>query len=334
MTISDVLKKRGVRVTEYPDRESWLASRMQPPFRVNASEVAALYGESKYTTPYQMAQARLNPDKVMPAKDQDLADAGHRWEPFIIESAVARLREENPGKLVELVSLPKYCSVTVDWAPYLACTPDAIVVLDGELIPLEAKKVRSNLFREWTGEPPVPYQMQAMVQVICLDAERALIAGMIGDELQLHFVESDNDVIEDIMAEAEAFVNLLEARRLPAADGHDATTRAINFYSGTGGGTIEFDADFTDLVREREKLRDKLAALEEMEAEVSNKIKARLGSAEAARFPGGSLTWKPQGGKPTALIVNLRDADALKLSGIPYETKVSAITRPLKVKLV
>lgn len=340
--LTEVPFPKSVIIETYKTREEWLAARVGRPWRVNASEVAALYGESKYATPYSMAMERLHPEVERKASNPDVVAKGHRWEKFIVEQVVLDLEEmyRDQGLTFELVALPQYCCFHNTDFPELSCTPDAIVAAYDPLgvlkfyAPVEVKKVRFNMKDEWEGEPPVAYQMQAQAQMLCIGAEVAFLGGMISDELTVMRMERHEDLLEDVCAEAVRFLTNLNKGILPPVDGEEATTQALRtYYKGVGEQAIECGVDFADIVRAYDAAKKRLeVAKDEVEA-IGNTIKAQLGEATLCTFPGGKVTWKQQGGRESRVEVDLKHLSLVAEAGIPHVVAKTPVSRPMRYAL-
>lgn len=338
----DVPFPEGVIIETYKTREEWLAARVGRPWRVNASEVAALYGESKYATPYSMAMERLHPEVERKASNPDVVAKGHRWEKFIVEQVVLDLEEmyRDVGFTFDLVALPQYCCFHNTDFPELSCTPDAIVVAYDPLgvlkfyAPVEVKKVRFNMKDEWEGEPPVAYQMQAQAQMLCIGADVAFLGGMISDELTVMRMYRNENLLEDACSEAIAFLTNLNEGILPPVDGEEATTQALRtYYKGVGEQTIEEDADFANIVRCYDAAKKRLKDAEEVVDGIANAIKAKLGEATLCTFPGGKVTWKQQGGRESRVEVDLKHLELVVEAGIPHVVAKTPVSRPMRYTL-
>jgi hypothetical protein len=127
MLYTDIPWAEGVHVILHPSHAAQFAARQAKPWRVNASEVSALFGENTYLSPFALAQLKLGNE--LPAKDEKMAKRGHKWERFVCQCAVDELNEAAPVDIrYELVWLPEHCGIVNEKYPSLAATPDAMVV--------------------------------------------------------------------------------------------------------------------------------------------------------------------------------------------------------------
>lgn len=344
MSYKDLSWPAGVNVIEHANREDQFAARQAKPWRVNASEASALFGENRYLSPFALAQLKLGNE--LPAADVKMAARGHKWERFIAEQAVEQLNDEarTDDTFYVLHFLPDHCGILNDTYPTLASTPDAMIECrkwirggpESEFVwlgPLECKKVHWMKRDEWEGEPPIGYLVQNQVQMMTCGASYGVVAGMISDELIVRVIPRHSGLCDAIVNSTELFLANLEQGLLPPVDGHESTTRALGaFYKAKGESVVELPAEFATLAVELEVAKEEKKAAEARVDAIQNQIKAALGENTIGRVLGGEFSWKPQGGNPTMLKVELSKVEALTLAGIPYEVKASPVTRVLRWK--
>lgn len=321
ITWQDLPFPEGVTVIEYPGREAWLDARYQQPWRIGASEVSALFGENTYLSPFALAQSKLG--NKLDAKDKKLARRGHLYEKAIAQDAIDEMNDEaGEGIRYELVWLPEWCGIVNTQYPSLAATPDAMVVCweQGEPVqpydpgwmllstdsgpewhkllwfgPKEVKRVRWPMRDQWEGEPPVGYQVQLQVQMMCCGCDKGIIAGSIGDELNVTQIDRFDPLCAIIVESTETFLTNLAAGILPPPDGSEPTTRALNaFYRAKGDTPIDLPSDLWDLPLELERAKEECKAAEERKDALSNRLKMALGTNTVATYPGGTISWKEQ----------------------------------------
>jgi predicted phage-related endonuclease len=347
MLYTDIPWAEGVHVILHPSHAAQFAARQAKPWRVNASEVSALFGENTYLSPFALAQLKLGNE--LPAKDEKMAKRGHKWERFVCQCAVDELNEAAPVDIrYELVWLPEHCGIVNEKYPSLAATPDAMVVcwhLDYNpedavkpswviewYGPLEAKKVHWQKRDEWEGEPPVGYLVQNQVQMLCCGASKGVVAGMISDDLSVSVLDMFEPLCNTIIEATTTFLQDLHAGILPPVDGHEATGRALGaFFRAKGETPIDLPSDLWHLPDELEQAKQDVKQAEAHRDELANRLKMALGENTIAMYPGGKVTWKSQGGNVTKLEADTGLVEALVSAGIPYKAKVSAETRVLRL---
>lgn len=280
--------KPNVRLIEWDSEQEWLSMRDKPV--IHASEASVLFGVNDFCKLPELFMRKKG--LQLPASDPESAEDGHDAEEFIIKKFARRYRGE-----LEVIALPKYCTIVNDEYPMLACTPDAMYMAkDGTWGPVEAKNVRFTKADQWEGEPPVAYQIQSLVQAMCCGAPNRVILRM--TDLKLRDVFFAGRKLEHetmLLSETAKFLEDLKDDRMPPVDGSESTTRALNsFYKARNESVIDLPLDFADIAHEWECAKEEKKAIEERCEELANTIKAALGENTIGRYPGGSFSWKEQ----------------------------------------
>lgn len=130
------------------DRPAWLARRRN---YVTASEVSAVIGRSRFQTPQELFQTKIN-DVATPINEH--MRRGIEYEDKII-------REYGNSHLVPVRAWNRI--IVNDEFPWLAATPDGFARVDGETVVLEAKAparlVPASVFASY-------YEVQVVVQLL------------------------------------------------------------------------------------------------------------------------------------------------------------------------
>ncbi len=176
---------------------------------IGGSDVAAVMGLSKWTTPLELWEkktGRLQPTgNIDPARERIL-NRGKRWEQPALEMLVDEL--ESRGHTVEIVGRSnRYIDAALD---FLACEIDAEIRLDGELANVEIKTVHPFAAGEWgemdTDEVPIYYATQAMHGLGILGRRLCVVGCLIGaDVLIPYFVTRDDETIEAMRVKCRDF---------------------------------------------------------------------------------------------------------------------------------
>lgn len=337
------LLPEGVEIEVYADEPTWMAKRNTAPWRVNASEASALFGQNTFLSAFALAQLKLGIE--LPPADEELTSKGKRWESFIADEACHELNKNAPeGVVYRRCYIPNYVRITNVKHPALAATPDDILVVshrrpdsdaydDVAIIPLECKKVRWNLEYRWQEHAPTGYRIQNQVQMLCCGAKRGVVAAMIGDEVRV-FEYPLAKSAQQISLCAEKFLQDLHEGVLPPVDGHNATSEVLAkmFEDPSVETSIPLPPSADEVILAFEQAREERKVWEEREEEAKNKLKAMLGNATAGVFSEGLVTWKQQGGNLTGLIVEPAAEGSLAAAGVHYERKYSAKTRVLRIQ--
>ena len=184
---------------------------------VGGSEVAALFGESPYSSLYQLWHIKAG---ILPPTDfsgNDRIDAGNWLEGAIISWAKSKygMAYYQPPKMYA-----QHPSVTG-----MGCTPDAFVEGDDKII-AQVKNVDAIQFgKKWKSdgdnieEVPLHIFLQCQHEMACTGAEENhLIALVGGNRLMRKIILRDNEVIKMIEDKVAFFWKTIELNEPPMPD--------------------------------------------------------------------------------------------------------------------
>lgn len=261
---------------------------------IGGSDTAAILGISKWKSAFQLYQEKIGAfvDVSNPLRDKVL-NRGKRWEPVVVEMLVDEL--ESRGHEVKIIGRnaryqdPQY--------PFLAAEIDLELLIDGEEVNGEIKTVHPFAAKDWgeegTDEIPVYYTAQVMHGLMIKPRRRAIVAALIGaDDLRLHEVVRDDDLIAGIRAKEIEFWQRVQDRNAP-----DPTEAAdVKWLYGKDMGTVIEAGD--SLALACQALKDKKTVFKILEKEIedlSTSIKIRIGDAATVLYRNKPLaTWKTQ----------------------------------------
>jgi len=165
------------------NRDLWLAQRSQV---IGASEIAALFGESPWMSPFRLSALK----RGLVKDDEETEDMrrGRLYEPVAIQI----IREEHPDWDVEHNAFPDL-QYFVDAKNRIGATPDAFVTIPGRQGRgvIQIKSVRPNSFRKrWVDKrvgqgngfdwsPPLCVALQASIECEITDSQYAFVAPLI-----------------------------------------------------------------------------------------------------------------------------------------------------------
>lgn len=160
-------------------RQEWLEERRKG---IGGSDVAALFGKSKWTTRTDLIKKKKNP--VVVEEQSAITGLGSRMERVIIEDFVLNKYEDVWTTDTTIFTNPKYEG--------LQASLDAMATIDGEEVIIEIKFV--NLFggTNWKNEDgewilPEHYWMQVQHYMTVLEKRKAIVVA---------FMQELNDVLE------------------------------------------------------------------------------------------------------------------------------------------
>lgn len=193
---------------------------------LGGSDIAALMGLSKWTTPLQLWEKKTGRDQeaITPEK-QKLFDRGHRWEQPAFDMLMDELAAR--GFTVEVTAANRRFADAE--FPFLQSERDREILLTGELpdgtvlsrapVTVEIKTVHAFAAGEWgemdTDEVPIYYATQVMHGLGLSENEWAICAALFGaDNIVPYFIKRDDETIDAMRAKAVEFwnVNVLGGR--------------------------------------------------------------------------------------------------------------------------
>lgn len=242
---------------------------------LGATDVASLVGVAQYRTPIDVY---LEKTGQSPPQEQT-------WRMRLgqlFEDAIADAYAESTGR-----KLARTGVVVHKRYPYLYAHPDRKVIGEPGLV--EIKKTR------WAfgEEPPVGYRVQAQFQMALTGRLWCDIASFSGDDIDVHRVERDQELIDSLIEAAVAFwTDNVQAGVPPEVDGTDAYRR---YLAALHEPTEEERTATSEQVLLLDELRDIQAqskVLEESERLIKNRLAEQMGSASKLIAPQGSVTYR------------------------------------------
>lgn len=275
-------------------KEGWLEARRRA--GVGASEVPALLGESRFSSPAKLYATKLfGDDEPM----SDHAKWGLRLEPLIIEAAEEELgiqayHNDNHTILGSLTGEPFFC------------TPDGLCMWE-ERDGVGLVQAKDSF--GWDEEIPQEVWIQEQAEMAVTGLEWSLVLGLMHRKLVWKVVERDELFIRESIDPAvmDFWRLVLLADGLPDEyiDGSGATKKALArlFPEPTPEKYVELGGDFQELHLERVELKKQTRVWDERIKEIENKLRNKIGAATYGKLPNGGVY-------------------SIKLVQVPAETKL------------
>jgi putative phage-type endonuclease len=281
-------------LTSFDSREAWLEGR----WGVGASEIAAVVGLSRYSSPLTLWARKR--DVIEPDPDNLSMAFGRR-----IESLVLDLFAEQTGLHVERYPLAIARSTSTPWA---FCSPDGIVwegkhepgSWEAALGPVEAKSTSRRVdFDDPESEVAARWLAQVQWQLFVLGMERGWLAVLdsFRDEGHVEQIERDAEAIDWLLDEATTFWKHVESGEPPPAGPHEASFRTYPaMFRAVEGESVEIDRELAERLVAAKR---EVARAEWRYSEVRGEVLDRLRiddetSAEQATVDGRTLVrYKP-----------------------------------------
>jgi len=259
---------------------------------IGGSDVAAILGVSPWKSPFLLYQEKIGEhvEEISEAKQKIFA-RGKRWEPVVIEMLVDEL--ESRGHTVEVVDRNRrYTHPDYD---FIKAEIDLELLIDGELVNGEMKTVHPFAAKDWgeqeSDEIPVYYAAQVMLGMMVKPRNRTIVAALIGaDDLRVHWVNRDQEIIDGILAKELAFWQRVQDRDAPVPE----TAEDVKWLYAMDGGTVmEADDVFYAMATEFMAHKAQLKNLENVVESQGIKLRCAIGDAATVLYNGKPiLTWK------------------------------------------
>lgn len=259
---------------------------------IGGSDTAAILGVSPWKSPFALYQEKTGEylEVITPAK-QKIFNRGKRWEPIVIEMLVDEL--EDRGHDVKIITRNQRY-IDPDYG-FLAAEIDLELMLDGHHVNAEMKTVHPFSAKDWgeqdTDEIPIYYTSQVAHGQMVTRRNRTIVAALIGaDDLRVHFVDRDEELIDIIRGKEIEFWERIQRRDPPEPTDPEDIKRLYHIDSGA---VIEADEELLELIAQASSKKSELKAAETSYEVISTMIKARMGNAAVLLHNGQKLaTWK------------------------------------------
>lgn len=247
---------------------------------LGGSDVAAVLGVSHYRTPLELWQEKTG-RKVFEAGPEETRrkSRGQKLEPFIVEMAVEKLREQ--GHTVEIITRnARYFDPSL---PFLSCEIDAELEVDGQEVNFDAKSASGAARQRWgeegTDQVPLEYAAQFMHGLGITARPKTLVAALRSfDDVELYEVPRDELTIQAMREKCVLFWrDCVEADRPP-----DPITFADcrELWPEGNGKRVEATEEVLALIDELRQVADRKKALANREEWLRFELARFMGPAE------------------------------------------------------
>ncbi|WP_017429373.1 YqaJ viral recombinase family nuclease [Vreelandella jeotgali] len=271
------------------DRNAWLDIRQGG---IGSSDAAAAIGLHPYKSQLELWLEKTGRQSGLtePDRDAQLTSPLHWGQ--ILEPIVADHYAKHTGYRVQRVNA---ILQHTDY-PWMMANLDREVVGNADVDVLECKTAGVHGARLWQFGVPVYVQLQVMHQLAVTGQQAADVAVLLGGhELQIHRVERDDDMIEQMIALERQFWEYVEQDVAPPANGSASDDRALRqLFPRDDGEVLDFTDDDTlsEAFANLQQVRQQLDDLKKREAKLKHYLQQAMGTATGATFPSGSLSWK------------------------------------------
>lgn len=259
---------------------------------IGGSDAAAILDVSPWKSAFRLYQEKIGEyvEEVTPEK-QKLFNRGKRLEPVVIEMLTDELNDRG-HEIVRVASNERYKDHEYD---FIAAEIDLELLVDGKLVNCEIKTVSPFAAKEWgeqnTDEIPLYYTAQVIHGQMVTRRDQTIVAALIGaDDLRVHFVDRDEEMINIMRQKEIEFWNMIQNRNPPDAKS-PADIKWL--YRTATDSVIDADDDLIDLCEKLKNLNADHKSCEALITTTESKIKAIM--AESSVLVDGRkrlLTWK------------------------------------------
>lgn len=266
-------------------REQWLQLRQ---LGIGSSDAAAAVGLS----PYKSALS-LWLEKTGRKPAEDLSDKAPVFWGTMLEPVLATVYAEQTGRKVRRVNAvlqsPQRQHMLANLDREVRCGRDGNGIL-------EIKTASYHSAPQWEEGIPIAYQCQVLHQLAVTGLDWADVAVLIGgQDFRIYRIERDDDKILDLCEREDGFWQQVTQDQQPSPDGSDDAGRALSWMFPRDQGitldlseSMEANSLFGTLLALRAKQDD----LSLLEAQTRQQLQNILGTASAAVFADGKVSWK------------------------------------------
>ncbi|MFW2132535.1 YqaJ viral recombinase family protein [Ectothiorhodospira haloalkaliphila] len=271
------------------DHRAWLAIRQSG---IGSSDAAAAVGLNPYQSPLTLWMEKTGRGASESSdRRQDRLQCPLHWG-TVLEPIVAEHYAQHTGRKVRRVN----AILQHTEHSWMLANLDREVVGSEDVQILECKTAGMHGAKLWQYGVPEYVQLQVMHQLAVTGHQAADVAVLIaGQQLEIHRIERDEAMIEQLIALEAQFWRSVEQDVPPPADASDSAGQALRrLYPRDSGQTVDFsdDADLCEVFARLQRVRDELAQRGQEEAQLRHTLQQAMGEATVAQFPTGRVRWK------------------------------------------
>ena len=274
--------------TSNMSREEWLRERQSA---VGSSDSAALLNLDPYRTALDVFL-----DKTTPVENDEMPEParwGLRLEPWVLEETVRMYVEQNPGAEVKLI--PTQGIYRHPKGAPMAATPDAHIVINGELGDLSAKTTNWRMAKYWEdGEVPDIAQIQCHHQMECIPELKFSLIGcfLFVPQFELRMVPRDDSIGGHLRETCERFwKEHVETRLPPLVEDSVSLDSLKRLFPQSDGSEIILSEEVEKTILTYTTAQDNIRHFSKRKDEAQAKLEAILGTAAAGVCGDYTVRW-------------------------------------------
>lgn len=276
--------------TKSMSRDEWLRIRKRG---IGSSDAAAAVGLNPYQSALELWLIKTGRDAEIPTIDPNDEESPMYWG-TLLEPIVAEHYTKRSGNRVRRINaVLQHPDPDKAW---MLANIDREVIGVRDVQILECKTAGEFGSRLWKNGVPEYVQCQVQHQLAVTGKAAADVCVLIcGQEIRIYRIDRDDELIARLIELERRFWVYVETDTPPPADGSESAGHALQYlYPRDAGNTVDLSHDavmsatFTELL----SVREALAAQQQREAELKQRIQERMGDASRARFEAGDVSWK------------------------------------------
>ena len=259
---------------------------------IGGSDTAAILGVSPWKSPLMLYKEKIGEhvEEVTPAK-QKIFNRGKRWEPVVVEMLIDELKDR--GHDVRVIDRNNRFSDLEH--EFLAAEIDLELLVDGETVNGEMKTVHPFAAKDWgeqdTDEIPIYYTAQILHGQMVTRRNKTIVAALIGaDDLRVHTVDRDDEMINVIRAKELEFWERVQNRQAP----EPVSIEDIKLmYAKDSGSIIDASFEILNLCEAAKIIKQNIKIQETNLTEILTEIKLGMSDSSVLIHNGKQLaTWR------------------------------------------
>jgi putative phage-type endonuclease len=269
-------------------RDDWLAVRKQG---IGSSDASAAVGINPYQSQLELWLIKTGRDANLPKPDFEDESLPTYWGNVLEPIVATHYMRRTNTKVRRINAVLQHPTI-----PWMLANIDREVLGNPEVSILECKTAGIFGSRLWKFGVPEYIQIQVQHQLAVTGKMAADVAVLLGgQELQIHRIERDDDLITQLITLEKRFWSYVESDTPPPADGSESAGLSLQvLFPQDNGITMDFRGDmklngtFSDWV----DVREQLSKLEKQELLYRQTLQQHMGEATRADFECGTVSWK------------------------------------------
>ena len=276
--------------TKELSRDDWLTVRKQG---IGSSDAGTAVGLNPYQSPLELWMIKTGRDAELPKIDPNDESSPTYWGTLLEPIVAAHYTKRTGNRVRKINAVLQHPDPDKSW---MLANIDREVTGASDVQILECKTAGEFGARLWRDGVPEYVECQVQHQLAVTGKAAADVCVLVcGQEVRIYRIKRDDELIAKLITLERQFWHYVETDTPPPADGSASSDLALRcLYPRDYGDALDLIQDrsmssaFADLV----VVREQMAELELLDAQLSQKIQERMGEASTAFFETGRISWK------------------------------------------